>query len=208
MQTISAKLRVAFAAIVICTLVMGLVSYSNVDTLRKVSEKASHAASLERELFSVSKAADDLHGAMLGFLVTADGDYLKQYEETSKVLFKKIDDSLALPEIFEGENEKLGQVKEVATAWKRDFLDVQRSYMSTPAKVNAAFAMEMTPPAKQYLLDIDQNLDFLKKQISDLRIDLDKQVLSSISTVRATLIVGVLVILLISVVSAVMADKT
>lgn len=207
LRTISAKLRAAFAVIVLCTVLMGAVSIFEVNHLRTVSLKAEAAAALELDLMSIRQAADDQHSTLLGFLVTAEKSYLDNFEDSGKILFQKIDEALAKPEIFEGENVTLNKIKEVSIAWNREFLDIQMSYMSHPSTVNAAFALEMTPKASSYIKEIDHNLSLLTKQIEELRIALDRQVESSIKAVQLVLVIGVAFILLLSVGAAVLADR-
>lgn len=208
LKTISAKLRAAFSVIVLCTVIMGIVCFLQVNHLRDVSIKADAATALELDLLEIKQAAEDQHATLLGFLVTAEKSYLDRFEDSGKLLFQKMDDALAKPEIFEGENVTLEKIKQVAIAWNKEFLDVQMSYMTNPSTVNAAFALEMTPKARSYSQEISANLTILTDQIETLRQSLDKEVESAIATVRYALLVGVAFILLLSVGAALMADRS
>lgn len=116
LKTISAKLRAAFSVIVLCTVIMGIVCFLQVNHLRDVSIKADAAAALELDLLEIKQAAEDQHATLLGFLVTAEKSYLDRFEDSGKLLFQKMDDALAKPEIFEGENVTLEKIKQVAIA--------------------------------------------------------------------------------------------
>ncbi|MBL4601659.1 MAG: HAMP domain-containing protein [Emcibacteraceae bacterium] len=204
---IPTKVFSAFSVIIVVTIIAGIVTFVNVNSLETSQEEAVQASEINAEFLEMMDGLNNQRQAMLYLLVSSDREAINQYNVAHDLFSRQI---IVLKSLTNDNSELksiLLSLEEKAEHWHEDYATQQISLMGQYLTVNQARAIEATGEPRALFDEIR----LIKNQFAQIESEnlklAGEQSNSALQTVKITSLLANIFIVLIGIVAAIFFIK-
>ncbi len=187
---ISRKIVCAFASIIVCSVVVSGIVWSNLDELKQASSWDAHTSEVIQTIDTASKAMVDRETGVRGYLLSGEKNFLEPFNNGNIAFQTAVDTLSRLTADNPVQQERIKRLKASAQGWVDEIASRAIELRGVPATAQQGINIETSGAGKARMDAIRVIMSDMRQMESDLAVKRAATTAATLNTTKMALVLG------------------